>query len=161
MVLLARPVLQRCETDTDTAAVHKPRAVTLPVVTASLLGQPLYALPESPTSQSKKDSLLGLAAADFRAEPNKLEFIIWYGRRLAYLTKYPEAIEVFTEGLKTHPNSPELYRHRGHRQLSMRKIDLAIADFNRAAELVVGRKIEIEPDGIPNKLNKPLSNKKI
>ena len=129
-----------------------------PVVTTSLMGQSLRVLPESPASQHRKDSLLRVAFVNFEEKPSNLDNIIWYGRRLAYLTRYIEAIEVFTNGLDTHPNSPELYRHRGHRHLSMRNIDLAIADFNQAAKLAVGREIEIEPDGIPNKLNKPLSS---
>jgi tetratricopeptide (TPR) repeat protein len=51
-----------------------------------------------------------------------------------------------------------LYRHRGHRYLSQRKFDAAIADFKKAADLMKGASIEIEPDGQPNKLNKPLSS---
>ena len=49
------------------------------------------------------------------------------------------------------------YRHRGHRYISQRKFDAAIADFNKAAELMQGAPIEMEPDGQPNKINKPLS----
>jgi tetratricopeptide (TPR) repeat protein len=51
-----------------------------------------------------------------------------------------------------------LYRHRGHRYISIRKFDKAIRDFQKAATLAEGRDIEIEPDGLPNKLNIPLSN---
>ncbi len=122
------------------------------------MGEPLYALPETPQSQRLKDSLLNIAQLDHGKNSHSLENIIWLGRRLAYLTRYPEAIEVYSDGLSTHPNSPELYRHRGHRYLSMRKIDLAIDDFKRAAALLGNRPVEIEPDGIPNRLNKPLSS---
>ena len=129
-----------------------------PVVTTSLLGQPLRELTESSANQIKKDSLLKIAEVNFQKDSNALNNIIWYGRRIAYLTRYPEAIKVFTEGLLRHPNSAELYRHRGHRYLSMRQIDLAILDFEQAVKLSVGREIQIEPDGIPNKLNRPLSS---
>jgi tetratricopeptide (TPR) repeat protein len=40
----------------------------------------------------------------------------------------------------------------------MRRFDEAVNDLTLAAELARGRDIEIEPDGIPNKLNKPLSS---
>lgn len=74
------------------------------------------------------------------------------------MTRYREAIEMFTKGLEKFPDSPELYRHRGHRYVSTRQFDNAIADFEKAAALVKNRPVEIEPDGIPNKLNKPLSS---
>ena len=51
-----------------------------------------------------------------------------------------------------------MYRHRGHRYISQRKFDKAIADFEKAIELMNGVALEIEPDGQPNKLNTPLSN---
>lgn len=124
----------------------------------SLDGRPLFPPPETPASQHKKDSLLQIAQSNFDTNPNELDPIIWLGRRLAYLSRYKEAIEVFTAGMKVHPNAPELYRHRGHRYISTRRFDLAIQDFEKAAELVEGRDIEIEPDGIPNKLNIPLSS---
>jgi len=40
----------------------------------------------------------------------------------------------------------------------MRKFDEAVNDLTLAAELSRGRDIEIEPDSIPNKINKPLSS---
>jgi tetratricopeptide (TPR) repeat protein len=81
-----------------------------------------------------------------------------WGRRTAYLGLYKKAIKIFSKGLKKHPDSPELYRHRGHRYISIRQFDKAIRDFQKAATLAEGRDIEIEPDGLPNKLNIPLSN---
>jgi tetratricopeptide (TPR) repeat protein len=85
------------------------------------------------------------------------ENTIWLGRRTAYLGRYEEAIAIYTTGLQRFPDSYRLYRHRGHRQISLRRFDAAIADFTRAAELMRGRPPEIEPDGIPNRLNRPLS----
>jgi hypothetical protein len=48
-----------------------------------------------------------------------------------------------------------LLRHRGHRYLTVREIDRAIADFEKAVELMAGRPDEIEPDGLPNARNVP------
>jgi len=124
----------------------------------SLDERPLFPPPDSPASQQKKDSLLAIAQNNFDADPTALDNIIWLGRRLAYLSRYREAIKVFTEGMNLHPNAPELYRHRGHRFLSTRQFDRAIEDFEKAASLTAGREIEIEPDGLPNKLNIPLSS---
>lgn len=123
----------------------------------ALNGRPLYPPPEPEASRQRKDSLLAIAEANFRTKPNDLENIIWYGRRMAYLSRYDEAMEIYTEGLQQFPQSPELYRHRGHRYISTRRFDEAITDFEQAARLAEGRPVEIEPDGIPNKLNMPLS----
>jgi tetratricopeptide (TPR) repeat protein len=98
-----------------------------------------------------------LAKKNFKANPNE-ENTIWLGRRTAYLGKYKEAVEIYTQGLEKFPYSYKLYRHRGHRHITTRKFKKAIEDFKKAAQLVKGKPLEIEPDGIPNKANIPLSN---
>lgn len=120
----------------------------------SLLGLEYYA-PTEPNA--KLDSNLAEAQKNFDADASE-ENYIWLGRRLAYKVKYNKAIEVFTEGIEQYPNSYKLYRHRGHRYLSQRKFDAAIEDFTKAAELMPATPLELEPDGIPNKINQPLSS---
>jgi tetratricopeptide (TPR) repeat protein len=100
------------------------------------------------------------AERDYNLDPENEENIIWYGRRLAYLGRYQEAITVFTDGLTKFPQSFKLYRHRGHRYITTRQFDLAIEDLQNAAFYSSNIPNEIEPDGIPNALNKPLSNVK-
>jgi len=120
----------------------------------SLLGMEYFA----PTEVNPKlDSNLSVARRNFEKDPSE-ENYIWLGRRTAYLTRYNEAIEIYNEGIEKYPQSYRLYRHRGHRYLSQRKFDAAIGDFEKAAELMSGAPIEIEPDGQPNKLNIPLSS---
>jgi tetratricopeptide (TPR) repeat protein len=120
----------------------------------SLLGKEYFA----PTStNSKLDSNLFLARKNFETDPSE-ENYIWLGRRTAYLMRYNEAIKIFSDGINKYPASFKLYRHRGHRYISQRKFDEAIADFEKAVELMKDIPIEIEPDGQPNKLNTPLSN---
>jgi tetratricopeptide (TPR) repeat protein len=119
----------------------------------SLLGEEYFA----PTEVNPKlDSNLNVARKNFETDPSE-ENYIWLGRRTAYLTRYNEAIDIFSEGIDKYPNSFRLYRHRGHRYISQRKFDAAIADLKKASELMQGEPLEIEPDGQPNKLNKPLS----
>ena len=124
----------------------------------SLMGQPFYEPERSPETQSKLEANLEDAKKTFNDNPHDEMSIIWYGRRMAYLSRYQKAVDIYTEGLKEFPESYKLYRHRGHRYVSMRKFDKAIEDFNKAAELSPAEPLEIEPDGIPNKLNKPLSS---
>lgn len=86
-----------------------------------------------------------------------VEALIWYGRRTAYLGRYNEAIAIYSEGIKKHPQEPRLYRHRGHRYISIRKFKEAISDLEKAGQLIQGTTNEIEPDGMPNAQNIPVS----
>lgn len=133
-------------------------AELLPAVPAgaqavSLQGEPLF--PAEPDAGTLAN--LAAAQADYEQDPDQADNIIWYGRRIAYAGDYRRAIEVFSEGIDKFPADPRFYRHRGHRYLSIREFDLAIADFERAAELMAGLPLEIEPDGLPNAQNIPLT----
>jgi tetratricopeptide (TPR) repeat protein len=105
---------------------------------------------------SRADSNLLAAQQSFKTDSSEENFI-WLGRRLAYLNRYDDAIQIYNRGIKQYPDSYKLYRHRGHRHISIRKFDKAINDLQRAAKLIEGKLVEIEPDGMPNKLNIPLS----
>jgi tetratricopeptide (TPR) repeat protein len=131
----------------------KPDNIQQPEV-YSLLGVEYFAPAET---NPKLDSNLQKAKKNFEADASE-ENYIWLGRRTAYLSRYNEAIDIFTDGIEKYPDSYRLYRHRGHRYISQRKFDAAIADLKKAAELMQGAPLEIEPDGQPNKLNKPLSS---
>ena len=89
--------------------------------------------------------------------PEDVDALIWMGRRTAYLGRYREAIDIYSDGIAMHPDDARLYRHRGHRYLSVREPEHAIADFERAAELTDGMPDEVEPDGLPNAMNIPTS----
>ena len=65
---------------------------------------------------------------------------------------------MFSKGVAAHPNNPRMYRHRGHRYITTRQFDRAIADFEKAATLIKGTPDEIEPDGAPNPTGKPRSS---
>jgi tetratricopeptide (TPR) repeat protein len=97
------------------------------------------------------------AKATYEANPDDVEALIWYGRRTAYLGQYGQAIEIYSKGIEKFPNEPKLYRHRGHRYISIREFDKAIEDLEKAATLIQGTENEIEPDGMPNAQNIPVS----
>ncbi|NKI32847.1 tetratricopeptide repeat protein [Croceivirga thetidis] len=88
---------------------------------------------------------------------NDPESLIWYGRRAGYVGQFQKAIEIFSEGIEKFPDDARFLRHRGHRYISTRQYDLAIMDFESAAKLVEGLPEQIEPDGLPNSRNVPLS----
>ena len=85
------------------------------------------------------------------------EALIWFGRRVAYLGYFKEAIKIFTVGIETYPSDARFYRHRGHRYISTRQYDKAINDFEKAVKLIDQKDDQIEPDGLPNSRNIPLS----
>ncbi|HEU0079400.1 MAG TPA: hypothetical protein VFQ76_17220 [Longimicrobiaceae bacterium] len=123
----------------------------------SLLGAPLYS-PEPPLeTRQRLEANLNAAYADYERDPENADAIIWLGRRVAYLGRYRDAIGIFTEGIRKHPDDPRMYRHRGHRWITVREFGKAVEDLERAAHLLRGRPDEIEPDGIPNDRNIPLS----
>ena len=132
----------------------------LPGESLSLLGRRLsrpLRPPPPGANVSKLEADLAEARARLAEAPDDPERIVWVGRRLGYLWRINEAIEVYTEGIAAHPNYPPLYRHRGHRYISLRRFDDAIADLERAAHLLASRPDEIEQDGMPNARNIPLT----
>ena len=120
----------------------------------SLTGESLFA------AEPGQDALDRLAAAkkNYDGNPHDADNIIWYGRRTAYTGDYRGAIEIFSTGIREFPDDARMYRHRGHRYISIREIDRAIQDLEHAAKLIEGTENEIEPDGLPNALNIPISS---
>lgn len=119
----------------------------------SLLGRPLQSAAPDADTLAKLEA----ARADYQRDPGNIDNVIWYGRRLAYAGDYREAIRVYTRGIEQHPEDARLYRHRGHRYITVRDFDRAIADLERAVQLIEGTEDEIEPDGLPNAQNIPVS----
>jgi tetratricopeptide (TPR) repeat protein len=117
----------------------------------SLLGRPLFA-PDLP-EETRKDleEKLAQATAEVAKSPESVDAAIALGRRHASLGRYREAIDVYTRALARHPKDARLYRHRGHRYITVRELDRAVADLSRAAELVAGRPDEPEPGSDPRR----------
>ncbi len=161
-ILMTLFVAISCKNSSENAPPEKAEATleryeSNPPVAYSLLGDPLYRRDGDPAAEKRKDSLLFDAQGKYFEDTDDLDNIIWYGRRMAYKDYHNEAISMFNEGLEKHPTSPELYRHRGHRYITTRRFNMAVIDLQKAADLMKGRKPQIEPDGIPNKINTPLS----
>ncbi len=113
----------------------------------------------TPQGNEKLDQLVA-ATARLDAKPDSETDLIWVGRRLAYLGRYSESIDVYTQGLGIHPDSYRIRRHRGHRYISTRRFDDAIADLEFAARLSADVPDTVEADGMPNARNIPTSTTK-
>jgi tetratricopeptide (TPR) repeat protein len=127
------------------------------VEAVSLLGEPLVRPAIAPDRLRALEADLAEARAAYEADPDDAEAIIWLGRRLAYPGRYAEAVEVFSEGIRKHPEDARMYRHRGHRHITLRQLDAAVRDLDHAARLTRDQPDEIEPDGAPNPYGIPRS----
>jgi tetratricopeptide (TPR) repeat protein len=131
------------------AMAQKPEAT-------SLSGRPLHAI--TLPNRAALEADLAQAEKNLAARPNDVDAMIWVGRRLGYLWRYQDSIAMFTRAVERHPDNPRPYRHRGHRYITVRQFDRAVADLEKAASLIKGIPDEIEPDGAPNPSGQPRSS---
>jgi len=136
---------------TASPAIQQPEAT-------SLFGKPLTAPAVSETARARMEADLAAARATWERDRGSADALIWVGRRTAYLGRFREAIQIFSDGLARHPADARFYRHRGHRFITVREFDRAIADLEKAASLIQGQPDQVEPDGQPNARNIPTSS---
>jgi len=130
-----------------------------PTEATSLLGAPLYRPEITGQTLATYQANLEAALADREENPDDPDAWIWVGRRLAYLGRYGEAIETFSEGASRWPDDPRFLRHRGHRYITTRQLPDAQTDLE-AAQIIVdlsGMPDQVEPDGLPNARGIPVS----
>jgi len=95
-----------------------------------------YRSPAGVEYRSQADTgAVARAQAALNAEPRNVDRIIALGVAQSGVRQFREAIETFTRGLAIAPNHPMLYRWRGHRYLSIREFDRALADLTRGLAL--------------------------
>jgi len=122
----------------------------------SLLGDTLRGFPLTAAVRARYEQQLADAKRAYDHAPTNPDSIVWYARRLGYLGRVREAIAIYARGVALHPNDPWMFRHRGHRYITVREFDNAIQDLERAAKLVEGKPDVVEPDGQPNAANQPI-----
>ena len=150
-LIIITPILISCSFNQKTNNDHLLLQTT---ETITLLGDTLI----SPVIKEGEslDEFKSAQKIYFNNEDNS-ESLIWYGRRAAYLGYYQKSIDLYSEGIKKYPDDARFYRHRGHRYISTRQYDKAIKDFKKAIGLIDEKVDQIEPDGLPNKKNIPLT----
>ncbi len=94
----------------------------------SLLGEPLYAQPDTTGAIAAADSALALA-------PDDVERLIAAARARRNSWQYRQEMALYTRALELAPTDWRLFRFRGHRYISVRDFASAIADLERAREL--------------------------
>lgn len=163
-VLLVFPLsallLAACEASDDQAppAAETPAAARAAEAEAtSLAGEPLMRPELDAETRARLETNLAAAQADLEQNPGSADAQIWVARRLGYLGRYRDAVDVLTQGVAEHPDDARMYRHRGHRYITLRQFDKAEDDLERAAELQRSVPDEVEPDGAPNAAGIPTS----
>jgi tetratricopeptide (TPR) repeat protein len=120
------------------ASTAKPEAT-------SLLGRPLYAIELAPEATQAVEARVVAAREALSRTPDNPDAILWLGRQTAAAGRVRLAIDIFTKGIAQFPADPRFCRHRGHRYVTVREFDKAIADLAHAAELVKGKPDQPEP----------------
>lgn len=154
--LIAFILITACNTRTDNSGQEIVLIDTLQAT--SLFGDMLISNQPDPVKDSSRIANYLEAEKKLKENPEDPDAHIWYGRRAAYLGDFLHAIDIFTDGIKKFPDDARFYRHRGHRYISIREFDKAIADLEKAASLIEGKPDVIEPDGVPNIRNTPVSS---
>jgi len=160
LAIAATFTLAACSTTPEARVLRSTAKLPLGAQACSMLGQPLYPPPLTGAELAKRQTALHEAVAAWEKAPHDADATLWVGRRLGYLGRFREAVEVFSIGAREHSEDPRFLRHRGHRRITLRDFDGAVEDLQRAAELVEGRPDEIEPDGQPNARGIPLESLK-
>ncbi len=75
------------------------------------------------------------AQAALTADPKNVERFILLGVAQSGARQFREAIQTFTRAMAIEPNNAMLYRWRGHRYLSLREFDKAMADLTKGLKL--------------------------
>jgi tetratricopeptide (TPR) repeat protein len=93
----------------------------------SLLGEPLIASPDT-------GQVLVEARSEAAAAPQSVDAHLALGGALAALFRYQEAQDVYTLAHDLDPEDWRPLRFRGHRHISLRQFDRAVADLKAARE---------------------------
>jgi Flp pilus assembly protein TadD len=91
-----------------------------------------YTSPAGITYRSQADTgPIARAQRAVDADPRNVQKLITLGIAQSGARQMQEAVRTFTRALAIEPDNPILYRWRGHRYLSVRNFDRAMADFTR------------------------------
>ena len=114
------------------------RAIVFFLVAAGSIGSPDA---RAQSVQYRRDGVEYRALADtgpiaraeraLAADPRTIQRFIDLGVAQSGARQMQEAVQTFTRALQVAPNDPILYRWRGHRNISVRNFDQAMADLTR------------------------------
>ncbi len=99
----------------------------------SFSGKPLYAKAAEPSALLKSDSII--KTIKNKTDLNEDDFVE-IGKQLVATNRYKLAVTNYSEGLAKYPASYKLLRNRGHRYITLRQLDNAMADLLKAEKII-------------------------
>ncbi len=94
----------------------------------SLAGKKYYGGPDA-------RGVIAQAQARLAEAPDNIELLVELGLTYGSLRHYRQAIETYSSGIEQKPDWAPLYRHRGHRYITVREFTKAQADLKKASQL--------------------------
>lgn len=109
-------------------------ALTMQAPAAQAAGEADQAYALAMAHYEKNENLEALAAFDraIALDSTRADAFVGRGRTLARLRRYDEAFEAYGRAVTLAPSDPMILRYRGHNYINVRKIDLALADLEKA-----------------------------
>jgi tetratricopeptide (TPR) repeat protein len=106
-------------------------------IAAQTQGTPEYVSPSGAKfyAQADEKNVVSEAEKKLAEDPKNMELLLALGRAQASVWRYRDAIATYTRGLAIDPKHAMLYRHRGHRYITLRMFDKAVKDLEMAAKL--------------------------
>jgi tetratricopeptide (TPR) repeat protein len=104
----------------------------------SLLGDTLWAVPVAPEEGQRRVQQLFQAREQLADKPANLNAMLLVARRTAELGRLREAVGLYTRAMEVHPKDPRAYRRRGQLLLTIRELDLAVTDLQKAGQYALG-----------------------
>ncbi|HEV8613601.1 MAG TPA: hypothetical protein VGQ73_08810 [Gemmatimonadales bacterium] len=132
-----------------------PRPVNLVVVTSSvaqtvsLLGDTLYGLPLDPGGGPARVRRIVAAREALARDSSDLTAWLQLGRSTTGMGRLRDAVAIYSRIAEVYFTEPRVFRERGEVLLRLRRVDAAIADFQKAGVLMIpkGRFLEALPRG--------------
>jgi len=104
-------------------------------VPATQKPQVVSPLGKSHFGKADTDGAIAKADAALAASPGSVDLMLAAGRARDTAWQYTEAIAIYSQVIAKAPGDVRGYRFRGHRYISTRRFDLALADLTKAASL--------------------------
>lgn len=86
-------------------------------------------------ARADTDGAIAKADAALAADPKNVDLLLAAARARDAALQFHAAIEVYSRALAVAPTDVRVLRFRGHRYISIREFDKAVADLQRAVEL--------------------------
>jgi len=116
--------------------IHRTLALLVLIAAPAAAQSVQYTSPSRAVYRSQRDTgPIARAERALAAEPRNVTRFVQLGIAQAGARQMQEAVRTFTRAMVVAPNDPVVYRWRGHRNLSVRQFDRAMADLTRGYSL--------------------------